>query len=175
MTPDTFFSSTLTGAEKKKTGSSRFIADFSRGCVDTNFTDWHELFRSQNLGVRKWESMVSIIDRHAGDERAATIPTGLRPTARGCAPCATLGNRSQFSPYPNGVASFLISCQVPSFRFQGRPTSTAYAPANHSVRHVFHRWATRAACWRHAPPAIRRAIADIPLRGRRGRHLVGIL
>jgi hypothetical protein len=43
-----------------------------------------------------------------------TIPTGLRPSARGCAPCATPGNRSQFPTNPNGVASFWCRarCQV---------------------------------------------------------------
>ena len=34
------------------------------------------------------------------------IPKGLCPPAQGCAPCATLGNRFQFFPNPNGVASF---------------------------------------------------------------------
>jgi hypothetical protein len=42
--------STLTGAEEKKTGPSRFRPLFSGGWVDTNFTDWHE-FRSREPGV----------------------------------------------------------------------------------------------------------------------------
>jgi hypothetical protein len=42
---------TLTGSEEKKTGPSRFRPLYSGGWVDTNFTDWHELFRSQELGV----------------------------------------------------------------------------------------------------------------------------
>jgi hypothetical protein len=42
---------TLTGSEEKKTGPSRFRPLYSGDWVDPNFTDWHELFRSQELGV----------------------------------------------------------------------------------------------------------------------------
>jgi len=42
---------TLTRSEEKKTGPSRFRPLYSGGWVDPNFTDWHELFRSQELGV----------------------------------------------------------------------------------------------------------------------------
>ena len=71
---------TLTGAEEKKTEPSRFNEDFSSvtvddrhhgpdwgrrkgGWVDTNFTDWHELFR------RIFDLMNAL----------STIPTGLCP------------------------------------------------------------------------------------------------
>ena len=37
--------------------------------------------------------------------RRSSIPKGLHHSARGCAPCATPGNRPEKHPNPNGVAS----------------------------------------------------------------------
>jgi hypothetical protein len=60
---------TLTGLNEKKTGPSRFRPLFLGGWVDTNFTDWHELFRSQKSQkqrVRISESGAGIKDGKGG-------------------------------------------------------------------------------------------------------------